>query len=461
MAHSSYLSTYRLDNYSPRLHMSVYQPEVLWSGVITATPTNPTMQLEIAYDSPAPTVNWIFGLPGFPCAQVIIRDPITGKRKATTRTRYEALVTDINDSTHLAIREISNATVPVVEDDIFQIVAFHPPDMRVVTDITLYGYSYGFSPDGMINVTQGYDPSPIANTGGHWAGWTGNVYALGSLSYNIDPDMTTSEGFVHRWTALTSNLSYYSGSSTSADPVFTVAPGHGAVNYTLTNGNGQSSHSHAYYIAHDADNPPHEVVLKDYSGDVDRGVSWTVEVINGNVDDETIPEGMIGILWVDDYSGSGSVNLYRTSATNRSHIIGVGYINRVTSELSGEEGFERTTFEIQSPMTRLGNVTSYSQVLEEGTASLDWTKVKTLGFQRAITHWWRYYTTGQEAGIGFYIDNSFDDARYPQIYIQRSDIISQMRQIADARNGRIVSVERGAGLQLQAHPALLELANRP
>lgn len=477
MAHSSYLSTYRLDNYAPRLHMSVYQPEVLWSGTITATPTFPTWSLAVSYTSSAPDFGTYgtSGPPGFRCAEVVFRDPVTGKRKGTTRVRANATTNSPwSSSTVLAVREISEATCPVVEDDVFQIRAFYPLETKLINDLNLFGASYGFSPDGRYYIAEGENPGGISNCGGHYAGWASKTTGLatynpsGSASIVTDPD---GGGQGHEWAIVAGGGAVIAG-GTSATPTLSLPVGDNCVSHYVytSGGSGLESRANVSLIIHDDDNLPHEVILKDYSGDVDRGVSWTVEVTNGAIDDETIPDGMLCILWVDDSFGSttnttsspyGTTSLSRSSTSGRSHIIGVGYISRTTSDFSGDDGAEHIIFEIQSPMMRLSNIASYSQVFQENSSPTWWEGVKTLGFKRAILNWWEYYTTGMEAGIDFTVDNSFDDARYPQIYIQRSDIISQMRQIADARNGRIVSVERGAGLQLQAHPALLELANRP
>lgn len=456
MAHSSYLSTYRLDGYAPRLHMSVYQPPLLGQGTLTATPDNPDYILDYSWSSSPSGSIYIEG------QRIVFRDGSTDLIKGYGRVQT---VSSSYGTGLLGVRDLSQAIAPVVSGDKFDILGFTPLDTKLIAN------DYSLYPDHLNNPAWNDDPLKIMNSGSHWAGWTDSAlgYALvtarGSDSFQVNQDGTVTTTIPNRaWGFVSgSGVTYDSGSSsTDSNPVFRVTAGSRFVQQWAYG----SIPTYLYvnslcYIAHDKDNPPHEVILKDYSGDMDRGVNWTVEVVYGDVDEATIPEGMLVILWQDDYNSNGTVNLYRTDATNRSHIIGIGYIRRVTSEFKGEDQHETSTFEIQSPLMRLSEIAAYSNRMEESNDDDEYYQVKTLGIKRGILHEWAYYTTGMEAGFDFVIDSNYSDGRYPKLYIQRSDPISQMREFARARNARIVQIERGARFELQTHPALVELADRP
>lgn len=479
--HNDYLYIYRFDGYAPRLHMSVYQPEVLWSGVLNGTPTLPATTLDVVYDTPYPPFGTV-GLgkvPGYNCAQVIFRDPATGKRKGTTRILdSRALTYPYSDPpTVLRVRTVSQSDADLVDGDIFQIVAFYPLEVKSPVWQEQVSTYYTLAPDDRY---QGYEcvyPNPIICSGGHWAGWavpTGNgalaTHTNAGRTYNADPAGGTI-GHEYLLTAGAVTITAPSGYDSST---FYISPGSNCVHHRSNHTNntyvGKESNQNIYLMAHDVDHPPHEVILKDYSGDIEKGNNWTVEVTDGDVDEETCPDGAFCILWVDDKFNNGKTWSLRRdlNTSGRSHILGMGYLQRVTSEFKGEEGHERVTFIVQSPLQKLASSASNPLYFYEDTGSPPlstfyslWEPVLTLGFKRAILHTWQYWTTGMDAGFDFLVDDSFDDGRYPELTLTKSDSISQMRELANARRGIIVESGRGAGFTLQMHPALVELGSRP
>lgn len=453
MAHSSYLSTYRLDNYSPRLHMSVYQPPVIIQTTINGTPSTPVTEIDI--DTPLISGSLNFDPYLWPHGyQVIIRDPVSEHRKAVGRLSFSSVI----GGTTWTVRDISAGAGVIADGDLIEVVAYMPLDTLLVSS------DASLNPDDVAANTKGLHPMPYGCCGGAWAGWadesTGiaQVYAVGSTSQIYHPSDTDLR---HKWINFTT--SFHSGSvDTDADPIFDVPVGHHLVMHQATNYPYRYSNNFVPYIVHNKDNPPYEVILKDYAGDVERGINWKVEVLSDSVTEEDIPELALCILWVDDYFGNtGLTNLNRTAETNRSHIIGIGYARRVISELDGEDGLEHIEFEIQSAMSRLGEIANYSKVMVEGYTLDDWTQIDTLGFQRGLAQLFQYYTTLSLAGFDFVVHDSWSDARYPAFYLQRSNPVAQMRELADARNGRLVMSHAGARFELQTHPALVELGDRP
>lgn len=454
MAHSSHLSTYRLDGYAPRLHMSVYQPPVIASTTVDGTPSTPVTDIDLN----SPFISGLTNLSPYTYChgfQVVFRDPISNQRKATGRLSFSSVLGGFT----WTVRDLSAGAANIVDGDIIQLVAFMPLDTQLVSS------DASLNPDNVVAWTQGKHPKPYGCAGGHWAGWvdesTGlaQVYAIGSTSKIYHPSDTDLR---HYWQNHTT--SFHSGSSsTDADPVFDVPVGHHLVihqtdNYPWT----QLSYNNVAYIAHDKENPPYEVILKDYAGDFERGINWKVEVLSDAVTDDDIPELALCILWIDDYFGNtGLTSLNRTAETNRSHIIGMGYARRVTSQLDGEDGLEHVDFEIQSAMSRLGEIANYSKVMVEGYTLDDWSQIEVLGFQRGLAQLFQVYTTLSGAGFDFVVDDSWSDARYPAFYLQRSNPVAQMRELADARNGRLVMSHAVARFELQTHPALVELGDRP
>jgi hypothetical protein len=448
--HSSYISTYRLDNYSPRLHLSVYRPAVACSGTLISTPSNPTVVLAVSFDVGDETDVRA----GF---LIRIRDTATQKVKGYTRVRYTGTPT----SASIPVRELSFAHVACVSGDTFECLRYVPLDTKLTTaDAT-------FSPDGIPYGAQGSNPPPLTCSGGNSVGWVdaGETFRTiptdGSNTTLVDPDSVTppTDFWVND-----SGTAFASGSAnTDASPVIEADVGSWLLQHNSTDpDNGQGANpQYTHHVVHDEDSPPYECILTDYSGDHENGVNWSVEVLDEGVTSEDVFELALCFLWVDDvFSHTGVQDLHRSEVTGRSHIIGMGYARRVTTSMDGEDGVERLTFDIQSPLARLQEIASYSKVMLENASPDDWNDVKTLGFKRGITQLWQFYTTGSEAGYDLVYDASFEDARYPAHFIPRTDPIVQMRELIDARQGRLVQREWGARFEVQYHPALLPLADR-
>lgn len=452
MAHSSYLSQYRLDNYAPTVHLSVFTGEIVASGTLTSTPDANAVTLDVSYS----VGNSTLVRRGY---QIVFRDPSSLQRKGVGRIRFGGVI----GVAGLPVRELPRGVASLQSGDAFEVRAYVPFDTKLVAADS------SFSPDGQVYSTSGdsgLHPPPVTNSGGPIVGWVDPVTGvllgnpIGRLSFLVDPASTHT--ITHHYT-LPSIAAFHSGSgSTDQDPVIEISVGQGVVEHIGTDpDNSQTSTNYLPIMAHDTDNPPYEVLLSNYSGDSDNGVNWTVEVLGAAVTVEDIPELALCILWVDDtFITQGAVDLGRSALPMRSQIIGIGYARRVTMTMSGDDGDEHVSFDIQSPLARLSEIASYSKVMVESATPDDWSKVNTLGFARGDTQLWQAYTTGMEAAIDYLIDDSFDDGRYPADYLQRSDPVGQMRELADARNGRITQTERGARFELQAHPAYRALDDR-
>lgn len=448
MPHSDHISTYRLDGYSPRLHLSVYQPAIAASGTLTATPSNPTTALAVTF---------AVGDEGDVLAGMLIRirDTATMRVKGYTRVRYYGAPS----SNSIPVRELANAIVSCASGDTFEVLRYVPLDTKLVEA------DANFRPDGIPYASQGQNPPPLVCSGGNSVGWTDNGQAYrtittdGSHSSTVDPD---SAGDPDHFWINDSGTAFASGSAnTDVSPVIEADVGHWLIQHNAFDPDtSEPVTQFTHHIVHDADHPPYDCILTDYSGDHETGNNWSVEVLDEAVTDEDIFELALCFVWTDDlFIASGAQDMHRSEVTGRSHILGMGYARRVTTAKSGEDGVERVTFEIQSPLARLSEIAGYSKVMLEDANPDAWNEMKTLGFWRGIVQLVQFYTTFVESG-GDFVDNGYDDARYPAHFIQRSDPIAQIRELTDARQGRLVAREWGARLEVQTHPALLPVGSR-
>ena len=450
MPHSDYISTYRLDGYNPRVHLSIYQPRVVASGTLTATPSQPAVLLNVSF---------AVGGAGDAAQGMLIRirDTATQKVKGYTRVRYYSTAS----SSSIPVRELSLSQVACASGDTFEVLRYVPLDTKLTAaDET-------FAPDGLVYAAQGSSPPPLACSGGSSVGWvdSGQTYRTihtdGSQSSLVNPASSTP--VEHFWVNDGSDTDFASGSSeTDASPVIEANVGSWMLRHQVEDpDSGETVIQWTHHVVHDADHPPYDCVLTDYGGDHENGVSWTVELDADDVDPDDFYDLALAFLWVDDeFSALGVQDLHRSTVTGRGHILGMGYLRHVTFSGSGEDGTRRLSFDVQSPLARLQEIASYSKVMLEAASPDDWNEVKTLGFKRGITQLVQFYTTLVEAGYDFVYHSSFSDARYPAHYLNRADPIGQMRELVDARNGRLVNRNWGATFEVQYHPALLALADR-
>lgn len=446
---ASNAAIFRTGNYWAKAYLSVYCPDPVAEFTLTATPASGATVLGVSYTvgSESDTRQGFY---------LRFYDGTTGDFKGDSRIRNSAPRT----SSSLPVRELPYGHAKLASGDVGKVYVYVPLDTKLVDA------SAQFNPDGESYADEGLNPPPVVNFGSHWAGWSDAAlgYALitakGSASFLVDPTSSTP---VTHFTVRhpTTGLGYHSGSSnTSADPVFEAAPGTYAVEHIGTDpDNSRTGSNFVAYMAHDPDtNPPIHVYLPTPPvGDPLNGWSWTFEP-EERLDFETAWDGCLVILWSDDYHNQALAS-YRSSLTGRSHILGIGYLRRDTSTGNATDG-DRVTFEVQSPLARLGEIASYSKVMQEATTPDSWAGVNTLTIKRALIGIRQNYTFMQEAGFDFLVHSLYSDANYPAFYIQRSDAISQMREAAGGRRSLITNPERGGQFLLMPHLAFLSMAQR-
>lgn len=443
---ASLLPAFRADNsYSPRVRLSVYAPEPMVVAEVTSVPPDTKFFINVTIVS---------GDEGDipPCARIAIYSP-TGIFKGSTRApAYTAHTPTVID-----VRELMSAQINVEVGDIVNVYPFIPLDTKLVTATA------SFSPE-LTYTDQNSNPKPLVCSGGHTAGWVDGYYSAspstfrtlatdGSNTRTVDPD---SGGTVtHAWAALvTAGAALQTGSSSSdASPLFELDTGLHLIAHTAEDDdNSKVGAQYTAHIVHDDTFLPIDVLLTTPPEGDENGWSWSVGLYDA-LDLEDCPDGSLCILWQDVWT-DGDEGVEHSIET-----LGIGYARRDTSTGSADEG-ESLTLEIQSPLARLAEICSYSKVMEENGTPDDWGEIKTLGVERAIIQDWMYYTSGTEAGYDLVIHSLFSDARYPAFYLNRSDVVTQIRELVDSRRGRFVQRGRGAIFEVQPRLDLLEWSER-
>lgn len=453
MDQSAHLATMRLAGQVAFAYLSVYKPDPIAEFTLASTLANGATALAVSYTvgSENDTRQGYY---------IRFYDGSSGAFKGDSRVRNSGART----SASLPVRELAYGHAKLSSGDVGKVYAYVQMDTKLV-DATAQ-----FNPDGEPYSDEGLHPPPCVNFGSHWAGWVDPTagYALvtgkGSRSFLVDPSSATP--VTHLSTAHpSSGIAFHSGSAnTDANPVFEVSPGQYSIEHVgLDPDNGRVGTNNVVFMAHDPDtNPPLDVFLPTPPvGDPVNGWSWTVELINA-ADLESIWDGALCILWVDEYIGgidSQHQQSFRGNNDDRSHIIGIGYARRDTSTGNAQDG-DRLTMEIQSPMARIAEIASYSNIKQNVTVPAGWSDINTMGVLRVLISLKQNYTWIQEAGYDFLVHALYVDAGYPAVTVNRSDIISQFQELAGGRKSRFVNKWRGAAFELQPHPAYLSMSDR-
>jgi hypothetical protein len=373
-----------------------------------------------------------------------------GDYKGRTRVRYGGTIS----STNLPIREHSQGVARIASGDTVRVYA----DVRLSDKLVTA--TAAFNPDDLAYSDQGANPPPVPCSGGWWAGWASWVTGsqplpfTGSTSFYIDPD---SDGpLSHSWT-WPSGIT--ASSTTAADPnVTAIDAGEYLVTHVVTDAdNSKSATQYVGVIAHDETNPPYEVVVEEVSGDEEYGHRFNVRVFE-DADRTSIPDGAFCILWKEEYI-DGARQSFGMKSAGRSHILGIGYIRSEEGAFDSEDGVESLSFAVISPLARLGELVGYSKVMSADATPDSWMQLKTLGVKRAMCQLWQFYTNASEAGFDLVFDSNYSDALYPELYLQKTTPLEQMRELAHGRKARMVS-DRTGRFSVHLRPDLIAISSR-
>jgi hypothetical protein len=208
---------------------------------------------------------------------------------------------------------------------------------------------------------------------------------------------------------------------------------------------------------HDAANPPYEIVVENVGGDEETGHSFSVRVFDDAALTD-IPDGAFCVLWVEQWV-NGTRQAFGAKSAGRSHILGVGYIRREEGSFDADSGVEGLRFEVISPMARLAELVGYSKVMTSEATPDSWDGMKTLSTERGIRQLWQFYSNATEAGFDLVTDASYVSYSYPQFFIQKSNPLAQMRELADGTDARI-TCDRTGRFSLHTKPELLAVGSR-
>lgn len=417
------LTALRTDGSFALVYLSVYQGAEVMTATITAPSSYPAKNLAIAVvTGSASNVKAGYRV------DVYRSDGTTFKGR--TRVRYAGTISSGN----LPIREMSSGYMTLVTGDIVKVYA----DVRLSDKLVTA--TKNFNPDDLSYSDQGSNPPPLASSGGPWAGWATMlpIPLTGSNSIVVDPDGGS----------LTHLYTYPSGltgsSTTAADPNITAATaGEYLLPHAVTNsGSGKVTTQYVPIIVHDSSFPPHHVVVDSVDGDEDSGWSFRVRWMDDTATLAAIPDGAFCILWMEQYV-NGTVQSFGEKSSGRSHILGTGYLRREEASFESETGIESLSFEVISPLARLGELIGYSKVMTSDSSPDNWGELKTLGVKRGMIQLYQFYSNANEAGFDLLFASTYSDAVYPQFFIQKSNPLGQLRELADGRDALLVEDRSG------------------
>lgn len=448
----------RAAGHSIRAYASFIAPDPIATGTILTTPAYPS-----GGSSPFINVTYVTGaytdvLEGM---EMVISDTATGAFKARTHVRYGVAGSIVANS--IPVREYSQASLNIAVGDTFKIYAEWRMHDKLAAAVNDFPPDFRFYADA----DAGDEPEPVANSGGDWAGMVdgygtsseltyATVLTKGDTSFTVYP---TGGSITHLWT-LPSGVNFAPGSSsTDANPTLRANVGTYVITHTVTDvASGRSRASHPSIRVHNGSNLPHRVLITSYEGTADDGWNWEIEIVAGAVDFTTIPDGCKCILWGRERI-NGAWQSFRNAAPGRSHILGVGYVSRDTSNGNGEDGAHRVSFEVISPLSRMKQIKSYSKVMLEDANPDSWSEITELGVLRGILQILQYYLMWCEAGFDTVVDPDLLDERYPTHFLDATNFYDQMMELAKAIDARMV-VDRTGRLDIHTHPANIPLADR-
>lgn len=438
----------RADGYSARVYASFFVPRVVASGTLTSAPVYPSGSI-----SPFIATTYAVGahtdvVRGM---EVTFHNPATGELKGRTHIRRAGT---INSGT-FPIPEFSQAKLNLQTGDVFKVWDEHRLHPRIPSATAT------FDPEQQFHTDEGSNPPPWINSGGAWAGFVNDgatfasVMITQSASFTADPD---SAGTITYVTSLQTGVALQSGDlATEADLVLEVNPGHYTIRHAGTDtGNSKVGNKYTPVMVHNDANPPHTVLITSYDGTPESGFNYTIDVIDGSVTLATIPDGCLCVLWTKERYNEAWAG-YRNTAPGREHILGVGYVRRDTTT-GGEDGVVTTVFEVESPLSRLKSLTSYSKVMEENATPDAWHEIKTLGVKRADIQLFQFYSNLPEVHDRAY-DAALLDERYPAFYVQRSNFYDQSKELLDGIDARM-TCDRTGRFSVHTFPPFIPLASR-
>lgn len=416
--------------------MSVYVGSTVWHGSVSTTPSAGLISLAVS-GSGGSSSNVRAGM------KVEIKTS-GGLSKGFTRVRFSGTI----DSTHLPIREWAQGQIQISSGDLFYVYS----DVPLSDKLTLA--EPNFEPDG---VTFNENMPPVACSGGAWGGTTAMLpIPMSGVSY------TTADGsggtMTHLWT-LPAGLSFASGSSSSANPSITGPAGTYLVQHKVTdNDNSRFVTQYVPIVIHDDSSPAYDVVIDSPQGSADKGYSTKVNVYY-NADLTSIPDGSLVILWKEEYI-NGTLQSFGQKASGRNQIIMIAYIRREQGEKHGKENAETLSFELISPLARLEEIVGYSKAIDRDDDSpTSWQQMIGLSSKRALILIAASYTTLIESGFDLNFTDDYVDYDYPAYYIQKSNPLAQIREIADGTDAEFIE-DRSGHFEVHTRPDLVAITDR-
>lgn len=348
-------------------------------------------------------------------------------------------------ATSLPVNETSKGVVNFTSGDVFKVYdTFRIWDMLVSATAAL-------NKDSRIAYSdQGSNPSPIANAGGGFFGFTddGQTYATvsfpGTSSLNVDPDSSSK---TYSWTVVDGTITV--GTSTTGDITATFPVGFRNVQLVTTDANGKATtRQFPVRVYNRSTTRPFMVSEATLNYSEEDGWSANFQLPKGSESDISgLPDGALVCFFLDEYYGDTRVS-YRSNVSGRSHMVFMGYL--VRNSVSVNALNNTVTFEALSPLGILNKTPALPQLMVNTTgAGTKWRQVKTLNTNRMVWYLVHYGSTA---------DNYFDIVwqltgsvlTYRRIAVtETSSIGAQLRDIAQSVNLKVTCDMLGRLLFIQ------------
>lgn len=429
---SSHKTALQAPGYYALVYLSDMSGSEVLNATVSSTPTYPALNLAITVNSGS-AANVKRGM------RVVLESSV-GAYKGTLVIRNAGTISSAN----LPLREFGKGFANVVSGDVLRVYNDFPPADKLVAD------DETFAPGEETYVDQNTNPAPVPASGGSWAGWLADAAAIpftGSNSYTLGTGGT----MTHAWSASGGTLS----SGVIADPTFNPgAAGKYLITHAVTdNVNSKTRTQYVRVRAHDANDPPYEVILTQ-PPTCDEETGWKCRIrLVANADLATLRDYAHVILWVPS-----SAQTYGSSTPGRSHILMDGYLRR--DEQSINPVLNTIEFDVISPLAALAELPGFSKVMVTDASPDAWSEFGEgdLDVQRAIIQLPLFYTTLIESGRDF-LFTDFDNAEYSAFFLVKDNPLGQMRELARGRASRIVCLKNGR-FEVQPLLAVQPLATR-
>ncbi len=436
---SANITALRANRHNLRGYLSVFKGNIVAECEVVSIQDNfPFLSLEVTYTTGAFTdVN--------EDNEVMVYSS-TGQYKGRLRVSIGIAI----QATILPINEVGgNAQIFLEVGDVLHIYDDIRPRPR------LPYASFDLPPDQKPYATVNSSLPPVAICGGAYATFVdvGETYATidfdASDSYTLDPDSAGTLSYA--WTFPTGSTP---ASSAVASPTGVQVPaGEHRIKLVVTDtSNSQTATRWLPVWVHDANNQPLDCFVDSLSGDLELGWQGQFSLLDSLGQDD-LPDGSLVAFWVLETINS-TTQSFGNILPYQSRMKFVGWLRSDATETTAENSTLQVT--AVGILGILNEMVGFSKALEEAGTPDSWQEMTDVSVTTMIVQILRWYTTTLKI-----CDIRFDitDYAYAPFYIQKQVPLAQIKEAADAIDGR-VTADRTGCILVHTRPELIFMGQR-